>query len=206
MLTLDYVGHHLRGAFLLLMGNDEGFDHFDLSYDGFWNSFWALGISLVILVPSFIASHQVALATQSADRPFAAPLNVFVIGEWMVALFAWVTFLYVMRWVAVIFGAGGRYATFVITYNWASLLAILIALPVNLAVVVGLAGWDVLLAFEFMLGIVYLVYFWYVYKRTLDLGGLDAAAVVLIEIFVAIAFTIISRLAYGYYFLPPGAL
>jgi len=188
----DYFTQHLRGAWRLLRWDVDGLQEFDLTADGFYRSFWAIAAAFVLMVPAFAADHRVgmAFAAHAEDVQFAMPLGVYVATEMGVAAIGWATFLLMMSPAARALGAGDRYAIFVIVYNWASLLVVSLTLPLAVAQLSGIASWDITLAVQFVLALVFLVFSWFVARVALDLEGLDAAAVVALEvvIFVLLAY------------------
>jgi len=188
MTLTEYFGRHLNGAWQLLRGNEQGLEAFDLSPEGFYRSFWAIAVAFALLVPIFIADHGigVAFAAETTEVRFAMPLSVYVPTEVFVAAAGWAIFLVLMRSAAQIFGVGGRYSVFVIAYNWSSLLIVCLSLPLATAQLGGLTTWEVNLAIQFTLGLIFLVYSWFVARTALGLSGLDAAAVVALEILIVL--------------------
>lgn len=193
-----YIGHHLGGAWRLLWGDADGLEDFDISDEGFQRSFWAILVAFVLLLPNFAADHRAGLsfAAQAENVQFAMPLNVYLATEMTVNVIGWAVFLILMVPVARAFGVSKRYAAYVIAYNWMNLLTVVLVLPLAAAQLMGFVTWDLALAAQLMLGLVFLVYSWFVAKTALGLSGLDAAAVVALETLI---FVILSYPAEGLY-------
>ena len=198
MPSFDYIRHHLLGAWCLLRGDEGGFDHFDLSQDGFYRSFWAVAFGLVGLVVILVADHRMGLyfAANVPDFDFRVALGPYVGIEALSGLGAWAMFLVLMVPFARHFGVGQNYGRFVIAYNWASLMMILLSLPLAMLGLSGEFSWDAIVFFQLLLGLVFLIYSWFVAYKGLGLGRLDAAAVIALE---SVVFLLVSYPARGLY-------
>jgi len=188
MTLTDYFIRHLHGAWRLLRGDEAGLSELDLSTDGFYRSFWAMAAAFLLAVPGIVADHRagLAFAAQTPDVNFAMPLSVYVVTEIAVFLIGWGVFLWLMMTVARRFGAADRYGAYVIVYNWASLLMVCIGLPLALAQLGGLITWDLALALQIILGLIFLTYSWFIAVKALQINGWDAGAVVALEILLYI--------------------
>jgi len=184
MMLTDYFTRHLHGAWRLLRGDEAGLSEFDLSTDGFYRSFWAMAAAFALALPGIVADHRagLAFAAQMPDVQFAMPLRVYAVTEMTAYLIGWGVFLWLMMTVARRFGVANRYGAYVIVYNWASLLMVCISLPLALAQLGGLITWDLALALQIILGLIFLTYSWYIAVKALQINGWDAGAVVALEI------------------------
>ncbi len=189
MPDLDYFRHHLFGAWRLLRGDETGFDHFDTTEEGFWRSFWALGAAIILTIPLSVADHRLGTvyAEQVEGYAFAAPLSIFLAAEFLTSVVGLIVYLLLMVPFLRAFGVAERYGTFVVAYNWASLLIVLLSLPLSIAGFLGWLSWEAVLPFELVLSLIFLVYSWFIASVALNLSRLDAAAVVALELLVILA-------------------
>jgi len=198
MTATEYFTHHLGGAWRLLWGDADGLEDFDLSDVGFQRSFWAIMVAFVLLLPNFAADHHagVSFAAQAENVKFDMPLSVYLATEVTVNVIGWAVFLILMVPVARAFGVSARYSRYVIAYNWMNLLTVILVLPLAALELLGFVSWDLALLAQLLLGLIFLVYSWFVAKIALGLKGLDAAAVVALETLI---FVILSYPAEGLY-------
>lgn len=116
---LAFIASSLTGAFRLARAKPDAFAWFDLSADGFWRSF----LAVPVVLPLFLGF--VALQPGAAEADWAGYVFVEVIGY----LLAWFAFLGLMVPFARFFGLGQGYVPFVVAYNWAQVLILLLLLP-----------------------------------------------------------------------------
>ncbi len=199
-MNLGYIQHHLTGAWQLLRGDEDGLDHFDLTEEGFWRSFGVMVLIVPFLFVSAWAGHGILSEFAATDPTLGLvvpPVSVYMIVELVTTYVGWVAYLMVMVPLARAFGAPNRYSVFVVAYNWANLLILLLFLPLYLSWLFGFLSTDFLLSFEVFLGLAFLVYGWFVAVVSLKASRLDAAAVVATEFVIFLGLNSISRGIYG---------
>ena len=203
-MNLNYVAHHLIGAWRLLRGDEDGVDHFDLTEEGFWRSFVVMSLALPAIVIGIASSFDFISGYAVADETFDfnVPLPVYAIVEVVVTYVGWIAYLIAMAPLARAFGAPGRYSVFVISYNWATMLVVLLILPINLMELMGWVSIDIAVSLELLFGLITLVYFWFVATVSLKATRMNAAAIVAAEIFI---YVVLGRISNSIYTAFPAA-
>lgn len=179
MLTWPEITRSLYGAWRLARRDPGGMNYFDLSIRGFWRSFGAA----VVVLPVYI--YFVAVNFDGTDASTAWFVTVKILAY----VAAWGTFPIVMVGLARMLNLTANYVPFIVASNWASVLQVLLFVPVNtLAAFGGLESGGGALLYLFTMLIV-LVYQWFVARTALQTtkaiaGGLVAVDLVL-GLFVA---------------------
>tara|TARA_R110002096_G_scaffold415163_1_gene616656 strand:+ start:43073 stop:43696 length:624 start_codon:yes stop_codon:yes gene_type:complete len=163
----NYILKSMAGAWKLVSMNRNSMDYFDLSSDGFWKSFWALGV----MVPAFLL--EVIYGSQAeVSQPLATKSIYFVVSLPLMAI----VMLYFTRFMKISI----NYAPMVIAYNWlnAMIYSILIAvgLILNLLAPESAVTGVVLLILSVYFGW-YVV--WHTLKISLAISGMLAVGVLL---------------------------
>jgi hypothetical protein len=127
MLSSDETYASLNGAWRLMLGKADGLRQFDLSADGFWNSFFAI----VVAAPALIVGW-VGLANEIGDPNAFAGRFSMLIRLATVDIGAWVLPLVGLALVAPRAGIGGRFVHYVVASNWASAIIAWMMLPAAL--------------------------------------------------------------------------
>lgn len=118
---IGYLAESLTGAWRLARLKPDGFAWFDLSADGFWRSFLAMPVA----APLFLGF----VAAQAGGGPLDAGTLVVQLLSYLVV---WCLFLGLMVPFARFFGLGPGYVPFVVAYNWAQVLMLMLFLPLTL--------------------------------------------------------------------------
>ncbi|RWP60421.1 transporter [Mesorhizobium sp.] len=127
MLSSDETYASLNGAWRLMLGKADGLRQFDLSADGFWNSFFAI----VVAAPALIVGW-VGLANEIGDPNAFAGRFSMLIRLATVDIGVWVLPLVGLALVAPRAGIGGRFVHYVVASNWASAIIAWMMLPAAL--------------------------------------------------------------------------
>lgn len=127
MLSSDETYASLNGAWRLMLGKADGLRQFDLSADGFWNSFYAI----VVAAPALIVGW-VGLANEIGDPNAFAGRFSMLIRLATVDIGVWVLPLVGLALVAPRAGIGGRFVHYVVASNWASAIIAWMMLPAAL--------------------------------------------------------------------------
>ncbi|MCH8184365.1 MAG: hypothetical protein IID55_14400 [Proteobacteria bacterium] len=179
MPTWTEITRAVFGAWRLARFDSGGMNYFDLSIRGFWRSFGAA----VVVLPVYI--YFVAVNFHGTDASTAW----FVIVKALNYGAAWAVFPILMVGLARILSLTENYVPFIVASNWASVLQVLLFIPVNtFAAFGGLESGGVALFYLLTLTMV-LVYQWFVARTALQTtraiaGGLVAVDLVL-GLFVA---------------------
>ncbi|MBA8877353.1 hypothetical protein [Phyllobacterium myrsinacearum] len=125
MLSFEDIQRYFWGSWRMMNGHADGLDFFDLSEDGFWQSFHAITVSLPPLILGWIvfANDMVAFQPEVGTR-------LSVIGRVaFVDLASWVLPLVVLLLLTARIGLGNRFGVYVITSNWGSAVTSWLAAP-----------------------------------------------------------------------------
>lgn len=176
MVRADDVSRSFRGTAALLNRRVEGLSAFDVSFEGFWRSFAAVGLTLPALV--------IALALER-QRLGLDPGQILEDGRTaaLVALGHLVDFAALplaMIPLARLLRLQSRYAAFVIVSNWISVFGLLFLSVPGLLLLLGWETRPLTSLFLVAFGFIVLQLQWFATKVTLGVGGNAAAAVVLL--------------------------
>ena len=122
----ELIQQYLNGAWRMMMGRSDGIGLFDLSADGFWNSFYAIIVALPVMLATWVP-----IANQMADGRFGDRLS-YVSRLAVLDLAMWVLPLALFALAAGPLGLANRLVTFIVATNWGSALIAWLSLPVTL--------------------------------------------------------------------------
>lgn len=166
----------LAGAWRLARLDRNGMRYFDVTVDGFWRSFQAA----VIAAPIYL----VLVLLRTDDHPLSAdPVRATLI-EAIGYVIDWTAFPLAAWYLCRAFNCSSRYLGFIIAYNWANVLQMVVFLPVALLSAGGVlpGGLVSLLALALTAAVIYYQYF--ITRTALGVDVLPALG------FVATAFII----------------
>lgn len=158
----------IYGAFRLACFDKSGHNHFNVSVEGFWRSFFAA----ILVAPC----HAILLSQGVFGGGEAFSVWAFVVHTMSYAA-SWVIFPLVMFFVVDLISLGQRYTALIVAMNWTTVIStpimvlrigILLTLPFNIA---GL------LAEVIFIGLI--IYEWFVIRTALQTTGAVALAILL---------------------------
>jgi hypothetical protein len=172
----EEVLRSIYAAYRLAWLDRAGMGHFNLSVEGFWNSFFAA----VLVAPGY----ALLVAQDLLARPEAvSPAWAFVI-ETLAYGIAWAAFPVVALVLTHLMGLSRNYAALIIAANWAAVIQICVFLAaVALGFVLPPLG---ALAVTLATGAI-LLYQWFVIRTALDTTAGIAIALVLVDLLVNLA-------------------
>lgn len=170
------IFHAFYGVWRLLILDRRGMDWFNLSVTGFWRSF----LAGVIVAPAYFATITVG------DQGDVAPDGLMVMRA-LQYLAGWIAFPLVMIAVASLMGWTDRYVSYVVAYNWSSVIMIAVMLPMSVIAdavrpeppSLTLADTFYYIAFMFSL-----FYSWFVAHTALRIESFTAVAIVLLDLII----------------------
>ena len=193
-------GAALNGAWRLALRDPDALEAFDLDADAFWRSFFAmvLGFPLWFYIATTNRSYLIDLAALRGET-LTLPDPAFYIAVGAAAYAVnWLLFLILMIPLSRVLDASANYARFVVTRNWAMLLALfLLATPsaalYNIGVLsaVGKANLDLVAL------IVELTFFWHVTRVSLDVNGVVALGLCPRDLLISLRFFDLTASLYG---------
>lgn len=171
------ISYGLYGAWRLARLDPAGMGFFDQSIEGFWKSFFAA----VLVAPAHILIFLLQLAELKVS---AGPLHIVAV-ESLIYVISWLAFPFVVFYLAQTLGRAREYRGFVVAYNWAQVIQLLLVLPVSLVVA---GGWlPDPIAYLLYIGMLAAVlgYEWFIARTALTLSGSGAAGVVALAFVLA---------------------
>jgi hypothetical protein len=166
------VWESLYGAYRLAFLDQSGMNHFNLSFEGFWRSFFAA----VLVAPGFalLVAHKLSTRPGSFDLGWAALVQIVAYG------LSWAAFPLAAVVLTQLLGLSRNYVALVVALNWAAVLQVgvfLAAVVLELAVPGFLDGLMLLLVTG---GILF--YQWFVTRAALQTTGGIALLMVLVDL------------------------
>jgi len=179
----------LTGAFVLALGREDGFEHFNLSADGFWRSFAAV----IVVAPLYLYADRVQAVTVSQlqglePAPFSPALSLLtLVVEWIAWPVAVALLTFRTRFSAL-------FARFITVYNWTSIPVLVVMVIPLFALDAGLIGLKAAASAGFVLLCAALWYRWQIARLALEATPLVAAGLVAGDVVLGLA---IRRLISG---------
>lgn len=173
MPELAEIQQYLVGAWRMMTGRPDGIKMLDISADGFWNSFFAITISLPALIVGWVTITQ---SLAPAPAQFADRISV-VLRLAIVDMGAWILPLVALGAAVRPAGLSDRFAHYVISTNWGSALIVWMMLPPTLLRLFFPAFGDYATIISTCLFIVSMVLNWRLTDSALGKGAVTATAV-----------------------------
>ncbi len=180
-LTARDVAFSVYGVYRLAMFDKSGMGYLDRSAEGALKSFHAA----VIVLPAYV----VLLALRLWDQAAGASLPWIVLVEAIAYVVSWTAFPVVMMQIAAALDRQDRYTGFLAAYNWSAVVQMTVYLPAVILAESGLL--DPALGRGFVFGVVMalLTYQWFILRTALEVGGLAAAGLVILDLFISALIT-----------------
>ncbi len=109
------IQQNFTGVWHMMMGRSEGLQFFDLSVDGFWNSFYAVLVALPVLMLGWVATANAIPEATTFGLRLSLMLRLLVadIGVWLLPIA-------LLAVIARPIGIARRFVHYVVATNWAS--------------------------------------------------------------------------------------
>jgi len=176
MISFAEAAYSIRGALRIARGDIGGLDHFDDSHERFWRSFWAAAYAAPLIVVIYLVNDL--------PQPPKSWARYFLVNglTYVIAFFLWpLVMVFVSRWL----DREARFCRYIMTYNWAQVVGTgfhLVILLIAVGMFPGKSA-QVLIVFAYL---VVLFYEWFITRLALDVTGLQAAGIVVLNVVVAI--------------------
>ncbi|WP_448202702.1 hypothetical protein [Azospirillum sp. sgz302134] len=180
-LTARDVAYSVFGAYRLARLDPTGLQYMDRTPEGALKSFYAA----VIVLPAWALLLAIRLWDQLQD----APLIQVVTVESIAYVISWTAFPVVMHGVTGLLDRRTRYADFVCAYNWSSVVQMAVYLPVVILAATGLLPQPLSETLVFAAMMAMLAYQWFVLRTALDVPGITAAGLVMLDLFLSAVVT-----------------
>lgn len=180
-LTLPAILAALTGAYRLARFDRTGLEFFDRTPEGALNSFYAA----VVVLPAYALLLAIRLWGQVDDTPLLQVLTV----ESIAYVVSWTAFPLAMHRVVTLMGKAERYPGALTAYNWSAVIQMSVYLPVVVLSASGLLPAFLSEGLVFGVMMAMLTYQWFVLRTALDLSGLAAAGLVMLDLFLSAMIT-----------------
>lgn len=191
MIDLREIFYGLYGAYRLCRFDPQGLAYFNATHEGFWRSFF----SAVLVAPIQIIITLVNLR--------GMPIRADFIRAFLIETLAYIILVFayplVMYYVAELLDRRRLYVNYVVAYNWVGVILALLALPIVLLGLGDVLPHNVVAMANLAVTIVTLVMLWYIAKVALQVPGLTASGLVVLDVTLGYIIRIItdSRLMIG---------
>jgi len=193
MPSSEEIQHYLTGAWRVILGKPDGLRLFDVSADGFWNSFFAMVVAFPPLVVGWVGMAN-ELAAFSGD--FGSRLSI-VLRLATIDFAIWVVPVVALALVARRAGLADRFVQLVVASNWASALFVWATVPVPLFAMIWTMPPDVRNFLSLGLLLLNIFVFWRVTNVALGKGAAVATAVFAGMFVLAVTIQILLMSAFG---------
>lgn len=180
-LTARDVAYSVFGAYRLARFDPTGLQYMDRTREGAWKSFYAA----VIVLPAWALLLAIRLWDQVQDTPLVQVAAVEAIAY----VISWTAFPVLMHSITRMLDRSARYMDFVCAYNWSSVVQMAVYLPVVVLAATGLLPPALSESLVFAVMLAMLTYQWFVMRTALDIAGVTAAALVLVDLFLSALIT-----------------
>lgn len=190
MPSAEEIQSYLVGAWRLMNGKPEAIRMFDLSADGFWNSFYAI----LIAVPALTVGWA-TVASEVGDGTGGRVATVVLLG--VIDISTWVLPLVAFAFLSRPLGVGDRFVAYVVAGNWGSALLVWIMLPPALIRLV-FPGWqDAATLLSIAVFVVSLALTWRLTNAVIDRGAALATGVFALMLAMSIAVLVTLQGLFG---------
>jgi len=177
------VASSLYGAFRLARFDPSGLNYFNISLNGFWNSFFAA----VIVAPLFGLLILLQYQNVPVDPP-PSPIR-FGFAHGIGYVISWTIFPVLMISLVRFIKRDVYYVRFIIAYNWAAVLQNAFYMPLAITAQLGMLSAEAGTFLGLIVLTAVLFYVWFVTRVTLAVSPGIAAAIVFFDLVVSIIVT-----------------
>lgn len=166
----------------------QALGYFDASLAGVFRSFFA-----AVLMAPFYA---LTLATRFAATADAADPLRFALSEGIAYVLSWVAFPLMMVDIAQAVDRPGRLYLYICAYNWSLVVQNALILPLAILVTTGIIPVDLGQPLWLAAIAAIMVYTWFIARSALEISGLMAAGIVVLDIIVSLIISAIAGRLY----------
>lgn len=173
------IFHSLYGAWRILLLDRNGMGWFNLTIAGFWRSF----LAAVIVAPFYFGTLSMGVQGSVGSEGFLPVRTLQYAAGWIAFPLIMMIVTYLMEW-------SDRYISYIVAYNWSSVIMIGLMLPVTLLDQAYRTPGPRFDLFDMLYYVVFmftLFYSWFVAHTALRIGPVIAVAIVLLDLIVAFA-------------------
>lgn len=181
MITVRDIAYGLFGAWRLAKLDPSGIRYFGDSMVDFWRSFFAA----VLAAPAF----AILIMLRLSDMPIqSGPWRIFLV-EAIAYVIGWVLFPLVMVRIVQMIDKERNFVRYIVAYNWAVVLQITLSFIVAGIVTLDLMPSTLTQVLSALTDIAILIYQWFIARIALEIGGVGAAFIVVIDLIISVLLT-----------------
>ncbi len=170
------IASGLYGAWRLARLDRAGMTFFDPSLDGFWKSFFAA----VLVAPGYALWRMIDVTMTEVS---GGPVRILLV-ESLVYVMIWIAYPLVMFHLTQNIGRAQHYLGFIVAYNWAQVIVLLVVLPVEAILASEILPGPLVFIVSLGAPVLVLGYQWFIARAALDISGLAAAGVIALAVFL----------------------
>ena len=178
MPSAQEISASIYGAWRLALIDRSGMNWFNHSIEGFWRSFFVA----FLIAPLF----ALAVAFQLMGSTVEFDIGDAVASKLTSYVLEWVLFPFIVLLVCRLMALTDYYVSYIIAFNWSHIIPAILVLPIVLPAALGMFPRG--FAETALFGVTFAVfaYRWFIARVALGADGLTAAALVVLEVQLAL--------------------
>ncbi len=186
MPTIAEALRALEGSLAIARRDPDASRFFDLSAGSFWRSFGVV----IYLVPIFVffLAVRTRMSVELGDtalEPMPGFL-VLILSDMLTLGIEWVGYPLAMYFLTRTFGLAGRFAAYIIVYNWTSLAVTLVMVPPYLLYAAGLLPAETAVVINLVTVLAVIWFRWVIAREVLAAPGISAAGFVALDLVMSL--------------------
>ena len=179
--SLRDIVYGIYGAWRLARLDRGGLVYFDRSAEGFWKSFFAAAL----IAPAYLILVTIDVTERDTS---AGALRLFIVFISAYTL-RWTVYPLVTRAVTQAIGRESAYISFIVAFNWAQVIQMIVYLPIIVLSTIGLIPEGMSALLHMVVYAIILAYQWFITRTTLDISPFAAAGFVALDLVISIVIT-----------------
>jgi hypothetical protein len=188
MISLREVFTALYGAYRLARLDKGGLKFFDVTNQGFWNSFYAA----VLVAPLYV----VLLLIRYSNLHEHVPLIRFFAIEAIAYVIAWVAFPLLMASLARLLEREAFYIRYIVAYNWAAVLQNALYIPIAILSAAGIMSISLANTLGLLAIALIVFYTWFITRTALEVAAGLAAGIVGLDFLLNVLINAIAEASF----------
>ena len=191
-MIVPYIRHSLAAAWRLARFDPEAMGEFDTSYHGFFLSFGAMIVCLPMYAIILLGERRMELTAAAAAKIAASSETTFYLTQGVSYLIDWLSLPLAMLMISPLIGTNQRYVPFIVAYNWGTCLVFATLFVPYLFYLSGVASFNAFLLLYYAGTIFSLVYRWRIARDGLQVPGITATGIVILDVLLGVVLTLVA--------------
>ncbi|MHA1599724.1 MAG: hypothetical protein ACTSW2_02775 [Alphaproteobacteria bacterium] len=175
------IVYGIYGAWRLARLDRGGLVYFDRSAEGFWKSFFAAAL----VAPAYLILVTIDLAERETS---AGALRLLIVHASAYTL-GWTVYPIFTRAICQAIGRDNAYISFIVAFNWAQVIQMIVYLPIIVLSALGLIPEGLSALLHVFVYSIILAYQWFVTRTTLDISSFAAIGFIALDLVISIVIT-----------------